>query len=114
MIAICEWRREERKENGKIVGEMLLTNKFWKLLLEKFVWIQDPTILAAIFTEFDRVLKPGGRISFNPSMRWQDMAAKYPFFLDVLKHYQSEQQFWTYVRTSSLPFAYTTHLTKNK
>lgn len=79
-----------------------------------FMWIQDPTILAAIFTEFDRVLKPGGRISFYPSMRWQDMTAKYPFLLEILKRYQSEQQFWTYVRTSSLPFAYTIHLTKDK
>ncbi|HVK98359.1 MAG TPA: class I SAM-dependent methyltransferase [Dongiaceae bacterium] len=79
-----------------------------------FVWLQDPKVLAAIFTEFDRVLKPGGRISFYPSMRWQDMTTKYPFLLDVLKGYRSEQQFWTYVRTSSLPFAYTIHLTKEK
>jgi len=77
-----------------------------------FMWIQDPDVLTSIFTEFDRVLKPGGRISFYPAMHWDKLTNDYPGLAPVLSSYQYEQQFFPFLRSGGLPFSYVLHLTK--
>ena len=89
-------------------GEVDLVLSSWLL----FAWIQDPLLLEKIFREFDRVLKPGGRVSLYPTLHWQHIRQKYPQMAEVVKHYRREQQFSVYVRSGSLPFSYITHLCK--
>lgn len=77
-----------------------------------FAWIQDEALLVKIFTEFDRILKPGGQISFYPSMHLSRVKTRYPLLSQFLADYQKQQQFILGLNPGSLPPSYVTHLRK--
>jgi ubiquinone/menaquinone biosynthesis C-methylase UbiE len=58
-----------------------------------FVWIEDEKILADIFKEFLRVLKPGGQIKLYPLYEWRLMDFKNVQLLEVLKSFRIKQTF---------------------
>ena len=58
-----------------------------------FVWIEDEKILADIFEEFFRVLKPGGKIKLYPLYEWRFMRFKNARVLEVLAGFNIKQTF---------------------
>lgn len=77
-----------------------------------FTWIREPDLLADIFTEFDRTLKPGGRISIYPALDWETLTSDYPRLLSIFSGYQHRHEFFPLVRSGGLPFSCSLHLTK--
>jgi len=77
-----------------------------------FAWIQDPALIGKIFTEFDRILKPGGQISIYPTPHWKHVKQKYPELAGTFDTYQVRQKFSVEIKAASLPFSYVTHLVK--
>ncbi len=77
-----------------------------------FAWIQDEDLLVKIFSEFDRILKPGGKISFYPTMHWNSIEAKYPRLGEKLGKYQKHQRFSIGINPGSMPPTFVTHLIK--
>ena len=58
-----------------------------------FVWIEDEKMLADIFEEFLRVLKPGGQIKLYPLYEWRFMRFKNARLLEVLTGFKIKQTF---------------------
>ena len=58
-----------------------------------FVWIEDEEILADIFEEFLRVLKPGGQIKLHPLYEWRFMRFKNARLQEVLTGYKIKQTY---------------------
>ncbi|HET8707957.1 MAG TPA: methyltransferase domain-containing protein, partial [Pseudomonadales bacterium] len=77
-----------------------------------FAWIQDEALLIKIFSEFDRVLKPGGKISFYPSQHLSRLKVRYPALSQIWAPYHKQQHFVVGLNPGSLPPAYVTHLHK--
>jgi SAM-dependent methyltransferase len=87
--------------------DMILSN--WLL----FVWLPDEDLLIKIFSEFDRILKPGGEISFYPSMHWRNIEARYPQLIKRLAHYKKYQRFLFGAHFMSMPPAFVTRLVRS-
>lgn len=77
-----------------------------------FAWIKDHDLLAQIFTEFDRILRPGGSIRFYPSMHWDSIARRYPALAELGERYHIEQRFLMGLNPASLPPSYVTLMHK--
>ncbi|MFT4519313.1 MAG: SAM-dependent methyltransferase [Halioglobus sp.] len=58
-----------------------------------FVWIEDEEVLADILGEFQRVLKPGGRIKLFPLYEWRLMRFKNKRLKNILANFKIEQSF---------------------
>ena len=58
-----------------------------------FVWIEDEKVLADILGEFQRVLKPGGRIKLFPLYDWRLMRFKNKRLKNVLANFKIVQTF---------------------
>jgi SAM-dependent methyltransferase len=58
-----------------------------------FVWIEDEKVLADILCEFQRVLKPGGRIKLFPLYEWRLMRFKNRRLKKLLANFTIEQTF---------------------
>ena len=76
-------------------------------------WIHDEETLAKIYTEFLRVLKPGGAVHLYPQPKWVPEHRHRPAFLACMRRFDVRQEFrmgrldfWTY------PPAYVTVMTK--
>jgi SAM-dependent methyltransferase len=76
-------------------------------------WIRDEKILAPIFGEFHRILKPGGRVRLYPQEKWRPGKLRTPALREVLGRFDVRQEFrlgrldfWTF------PSAFMTELTK--
>lgn len=79
-----------------------------------FAWIQDEDLLFNIFSEFDRILKSGGKISFYPSMHWSGIERKYPRLAKQLVNYKKQQRFLFGFNPGSLPPTFVTQLKKRQ
>jgi SAM-dependent methyltransferase len=58
-----------------------------------FVWIRDESVLAAILSEFLRVLKPGGKAKLYPLYEWRYLRIKSQALKTVLANFSLEQAF---------------------
>ncbi len=77
-----------------------------------FSWIRSDHLLSGIFTEFDRVLKPGGTIRLYPTPHWSSVLDSNSGLKAVIGHYPSQQRFIMGPNLTSEPPAFTTKLTK--
>ena len=58
-----------------------------------FVWIEDEDVLADIFSEFLRVLKPGGLVKLYPLYEWRLLRFKNQRLKENLANFEIEQRF---------------------
>ena len=75
-------------------------------------WIRSDDLLADIFQELDRILKPGGSIRLFPTNEWGRVASQNPQLATVLECYEVEQRFMLGANLASAPPAYTTRFIK--
>lgn len=76
------------------------------------VWVRDEALLAEIFTEFWRVLKPGGSVQIYPQRYWRPERLENADLKNILQRFVVEQKFIAGFRIMNSPPAYTTTLTK--
>ena len=76
-------------------------------------WVRDEALLMKIFSEFDRVLKPGGVIKIFPTMHADQLKAKYPELMKLLGKYSLDQRFQMEMNLGSVPPAYCTTFRKD-
>ena len=78
-----------------------------------FVWIHDPAVLAPIFAEFLRVLKPGGSLRIYPHSKCDESQILYTKLADVLQKFDVCQRFLgSLLPTTQVVPAYVTTFTK--
>ncbi len=58
-----------------------------------FVWLKDEKLLAEVFAEFLRVLKPGGRVQLYPLHDWRNLSISDSALLTLLDSFTVEQCF---------------------
>jgi SAM-dependent methyltransferase len=77
-----------------------------------FAWIHDPAMLAPIFAEFHRLLKPGGRVMIYPHSKWHERDVA-PKLTDMMRKFEISQRFlFSPIPTAQLAPAYVTTFTK--
>ena len=79
-----------------------------------FAWIRSEESLLDIFSEFDRILKPGGCIRLFPTPHWEQLSKLYPDLYATLSDYEKNQRFMFRYDLGSVPPSYRTLLTKPK
>ena len=77
-----------------------------------FIWIDNGEILAGIFEEFARLLKPGGQIHIYPQPPWRFFRWRNPRLIQALEAFDVTQTFVFTTRPISAPPAYRTILTR--
>ncbi len=76
------------------------------------VWIRDEELLADIYREFDRVLKPGGSIRVHPQPAWNPASIGNDGLRQRLENYDVSERFLFAPDLASLPPAYVRVMTK--
>lgn len=77
-----------------------------------FSWIRDEALLSEVFTEFDRILKPGGTLRIFPTGHIDQLKSKYPSLNSILSNYDVEQTFMASADIGSIPPAFASIFTK--
>lgn len=75
-------------------------------------WIRDDALLAEIFREFSRILKPGGSIRLFPTDSVSQLRANYPKLWEVITDWRSSQRFMASINIGNIPPAFTTRFDK--
>ena len=79
-----------------------------------FSWIRRDYLLSDIFSEFNRVLKPGGNIRLFPTPHIRQIRRQYPRLNAALEGYATEQSFLFSADILSLPPAFATRFSKGR
>lgn len=65
-----------------------------------YAWIDDERVLAGIFREFHRVLRPGGKAMIYPTPFHEPARIRHPELREVLRSFRVEQKFLARMRPS--------------
>ncbi|MDX2476187.1 MAG: class I SAM-dependent methyltransferase [Gammaproteobacteria bacterium] len=72
-----------------------------------FAWIDDEDILEAIFREFDRVLKPGGKVKIFPAPAYDAGKIRHQGLRQIIEAFEIDQAFLTRIlHRTQFPPAY--------